>query len=93
MFLRGTTQNRKAGSYQADALQGHRHDMEAKGGTPLWDSTQGTGPSRRAAKPKYKNRNGLKILGPINDGANGRPRIADETRPKNVAVYFYIKIK
>ena len=95
-FIRGVDQSgiidkggsRVVGSLQHDTFQGHRHNMEASGGTGLWDSTQGTGPSRRAAITNYGNRKSFLILEPITDPNRGPARVDAETRPKNVALLY-----
>ena len=87
VFLRGMNvnggkdpeQNRTAGHYQPDALQQHYHMMKAI--DISWDG-EGQG-VRSAPNNKF-------IGGTVTDVTNART--ADETRPKNVAVYFYIKI-
>lgn len=96
-FLRGidtsadTGKRRQPASLEDDAFQSHHHAMD-KGGAPgIFDSTVGQGENRRASKPAYVNRRTFRVLAPISDGANGEPRIAGETRPKNVAVLFCIK--
>lgn len=83
----GIDPGRTIGSTQEDAFQGHYHVMD-KGGAPgLWDSTQGKGPTGRAAKTDYKNGETFRVLGPTT-GAHGATRIANETRPKNVSLLF-----
>jgi len=29
----------------------------------------------------------------VNDGTNGEPRTDNETRPNNISVYYYIKVR
>lgn len=79
---------RTAGSFQSDAFQSHRHNMEHGGAPGMRNSSQGNGESKRASDPSYKNRKVFKILGPSTDGDNGSPRLSNETRPKNVALLF-----
>lgn len=83
----GIDPGRTVGSLQDDAFQGHYHEMDRGGAPGLWDSTQGKGPTGRAAKTEYRNGETFRVLGPIN-GAHGAARIANETRPKNVSLLF-----
>jgi microcystin-dependent protein len=76
------------GSVQADAMQGHWHNVVYHFGTNTagihgLTDTNGTGlgssgqvSSREAAT----------------DGVNGTPRTTSETRPKNANVYFVIRV-
>lgn len=87
----GIDPNRTVGSLQEDAFQGHYHAMDPGGAPGLWDSTQGNGPSGRAAKTDYKNGETFRVLGPVN-GAHGAVRVANETRPKNVSLLYCERI-
>lgn len=91
-FIRGfgtnsdTTASAAFGVKQADAFQGHRHNMQTNirtidisilnfslGGTPSAAlSTSGVGD-------------------PVTDSVNGTPRTASETRPRNIAMRYLIK--
>jgi hypothetical protein len=91
MFLRGMNegrddgeqdpkQNRTAGDYQQDALQKHGHRTDAS--KLLWDKQSDVGyrsNNENSARPAGV----YEVTGAVT---------ADETRPKNVSVYFYIKI-
>jgi hypothetical protein len=75
------------GTQQADAFQGHNHDMNrafADNGNgnsnPFWASS---GNTLNDASIGHAT-----VLGPTNDGTHGSPRTASETRPVNVAVIF-----
>jgi hypothetical protein len=92
MFLRGINegrsdgrqdpqQDRAAGDYQADALQDHHHQTDATAFAWSDKSTDYGYTSKGAAHAPLAN------VTNVTDG-----RVADETRPRNVAVYFYIKI-
>lgn len=74
-------------SYQEDAFQGHKHFSEKKVtfGNVLntdWDREVSNGASETEeseGKFKYSDK-------------YGNPRLSSETRPKNMSVYYYIKI-
>ena len=89
MFLRGVEDGRQPGDYQADALQVHGHVTDAlKVGQYVDRDTKELG---------YTTRGGADIGTASVTAVTHIPgekdvNIADETRPKNVAVYFYIKI-
>lgn len=80
-------ENRTVISLQMDAFQGHFHRLE-----------NGTAVLRNVTTRETRNGTGtwdsstLQVKEPISDGENGNPRIGAETRPKNTAVYYYIKI-
>ncbi|MFN8370643.1 MAG: hypothetical protein U0T83_08480 [Bacteriovoracaceae bacterium] len=93
-FLRGVDSTgtndpdgvRAAGSTQLDAFQGHWHSnifgdtTGSAGGGNNW--TQGPSVSNQQAI------NNAYVKDAITDTANGSPRTASETRPKNVAVLY-----
>lgn len=96
VFLRGMNYGRgidtgnvegdkKVGYYQFDAFQGHKFPLtqitseEGKGFD--WKFEGGYNDYRK----KY-------ISGPIDDG-HGTPRVDRETRPRNIVVYIYVKVK
>jgi len=89
MFIRGLNVGRRddkqdpgkpartaAGEYQGDAFAKHNHGLVYHG-----QSFKGAGGDGRPALDEY-------LWGEGDKPTEG----ADETRPKNVAVYFYIKI-
>jgi hypothetical protein len=92
VFLRGMNEDggrdpddREPGEYQPDALQQHGHQTDArKHGWGKMGDTQGWTKQAGEAPPASVT-NVVKITAV-------ETRTADETRPKNVAVYFYIKI-
>lgn len=84
LFIRAKGTGRNAGSYQADAFQGHRHN--AQGSTAAGGSNSYVPPAGTIGGTTT-----LSVLDPISDGVNGTPRTASETRPKNVALYAYIR--
>lgn len=75
---------RTVGSQQIDAFQGHRHSMAEAWGFTGSGSNQAPSNAGRASVSSTN--------GPIDDGTNGAPRTASETRPGNVAVYWYVKV-
>jgi hypothetical protein len=93
--------DRAAGSYQPDALQSHKHADRGHGhGT---DAAQQTGSTsadnsrERAAPPDPPRATihaGHADLGdPVDSGTGaGAVRHGPETRPKNVAVYYYVRV-
>lgn len=91
VVIRGKGASRNLGSYQADAFQGHYHDVGPYNqrasatttvATPMWsngsDGSSGAAKTGDASTVKT-------------DGTNGTPRAANETRMKNVAMYAWIK--
>ncbi len=84
-FLRGST---TSGTLQNDAFQGHIHNLSRE--TPMnFGGTVTSGPSTDHWFGTQAN----SISVPANDGVNGEPRTATETRPINMAVVWIIKIK
>jgi hypothetical protein len=76
-----------AGSYQRDEFQGHRHNYEIGSNTP--DTVSDGAFKAGTGIDRY---NGGRIQGPVELKGNDTPRFGVETRPKNVAVYYYIRI-
>ena len=75
---------RVVGDSQADAMQGHKHQSFGTMGGSIPTGTLGPGQSG-------SNGNYSTYL-PVNDGVNGTPRTASETRVKNCAVNYIIKL-
>lgn len=80
---------RVSGSQQDDAFQGHWHEYYHKAGTIQFGGS--------ADADLYDGPHSLQVgsfvQNAVTDGTNGTPRVASETRPKNVAIYWYIKVK
>jgi len=78
---------RALGVFQQDAFQGHWHYF-------IVDDSRGSG----SGEHLLDNENGNDfsstrvVRQAITDGVHGTPRIADETRPKNIGLIFCIKI-
>jgi len=79
---RGVDSARALGSAQLDAMQGHFHtgDYELVGGSGM------------AAGANFAGSPNGSTGAPITDGTNGTPRTAAETRGRNVALLYCIKL-
>ncbi|MFB4247658.1 phage tail protein [Pseudomonas idahonensis] len=85
---RGVDAGRSPGSWQADAFQGHYHASAADTARPY--STGGTvGDYLARFGTGNPTTNGVRDA--INNGVDGTPRTASETRPRNLAVMWCIK--
>ncbi|QQS05814.1 MAG: hypothetical protein IPK50_02740 [Fibrobacterota bacterium] len=89
---------RTAGDFQGDAFQGHWHQSQ---GARMTSDLPGSGYSfsglnygANVGQDGAEVFSGTKnIREPIADGPNGTPRTTTETRPKNVALYWYVKVR
>lgn len=73
------------GSAQADALQGHEHRT-------YWRAQQNGSPTDTlSAMGDNNGALGFAVTSGMEPGSHGTPRVAQETRPKNVNVMFIIK--
>lgn len=79
---RGVDSGRALGSAQLDAFQGHKHSTDAYTGTTSRDGGSFSTSATVSAS----------VGDPITDGANGTPRTAAETRPRNLAFLYCIKL-
>lgn len=93
-FLRGLDNGagidagRSVGSLQLDALQGHKHSLTSYSvlsSSPVGGTVNGVAQAGQGtyAPPTTD--------GPVTDGTNGTPRMAAETRPRNVAALVTIR--
>ena len=87
-FMRSIGGNAAAlGTAQQDAFQGHFHAWRDDPNTIGWPYEVVNNTSNRSGSRK----NGSIVSEPTSDGVNGEPRIANETRPYNMAVVVLIK--
>jgi len=73
-----------SGVMEDDAFQGHWHTLVAttNGGVgATTDNTGGTGITRSD-----------RVTTPVTDGWNGTPRVANETRPRNIGATYFMRI-
>lgn len=80
---RGVDTGRVFGTAQTDAFQGHGHALRTQSNGP------GGGTGTYATGTVIAND---RVTDPVVLGANGTPRIAAETRPRNIAMQYIIKI-
>jgi len=91
-FVRGTGTNSDgtaSGTFaakQADAFQGHWHEIW---GTPAQGSSVGGAEDVQTPNSLLSS---TSIRTAVTDGTNGTPRVASETRPRNIAMFYCIKI-
>ena len=85
---RAIDSGRTFGTAQSDTLQGHQHDFKYSYGSGGSDGVNiTTGVFYGAVLNNYTQNTGA----PITNGANGAPRTATETRPRNIALLACIK--
>jgi phage-related tail fiber protein len=87
---RGIDTGRVRGSAQADAEQGHSHQVQSGIATTLGPAYTGIVVGAYQSTENMSSR-GTVATTMASDGANGTPRIAAETRPRNVAYLPIIK--
>ena len=84
---KGDPENRIAGTFQSDAFQGHKHLTEDRIGVYQGREAPNTPHQRHTVTGNPA----INTAGTVNAGY-GNPKISTETRPKNISVYYYIKI-
>jgi len=78
----GVDGGRVFGSFQLDQYQGHYHTTNAGtdyAGSTQYDALSGSTSTNAVAGSS------------ISDGTNGTPRVGTETRPRNIAMSYWIK--
>ncbi|MBK8801865.1 MAG: hypothetical protein IPN71_07385 [Fibrobacteres bacterium] len=80
---------RTAGDFQGDAFQGHWHSKQ-QGVSWL---ASGSFMIREDTDPTVNQQSSSIVNDPSEDGTHGAPRTSSETRPKNVSVYWYVKVR
>ena len=88
---RGIDSGRVLGSGQLDAFQGHWHRLADLGGDTVAISDNPNGGSGGSNQGVIASTSLAAVQGAVTDGVNGVPRIASETRPRNVALLAVIK--
>ena len=89
---RGVDSGRTLGSSQSDAFQGHSHNIyQSSGGGPASNTWQVPGANIYSQGNYAHDAHNFIAREPISDGTNGTPRIATETRPRNIALLACIK--
>ena len=84
-FIRAKESGRNVGSFQGDAFQGHWHNLYF-----VTNSITGGGGGDNTGAASTSRNNAVREA--FTDGTNGTPRISNETRPKNIAQQYFIKI-
>jgi len=82
-------QNINAGVFQDDAFQGHGHNKV----TGCQINTNACGTFGLAAANRSAGNESETITTPTTLSGYGNVRMADETRPNNVSMYYYIKVR
>lgn len=95
-FPRGKSGSRNNLSSQADAFQGHYHNIWQNGDAVLLTNRNSLGSDAGLAMINNGAGSvigsGTGVTGPRDDSTNGTPRTATETRPKNIALMFIVKL-
>ena len=90
---RGVDNDRQLGSYQADAFQGHHHDSYQVMGHETGNHYSSSGLAGALNTSTSSSGNFPNVKNPTTDGLNGAPRTGPETRPRNIAVMYIIRVK
>lgn len=89
---RGVDVERTMLSAQLDAMQGHRHFRNTKGNSEIWFNPSGGGYNDPLGGATGRlSQNGTTTGDPVSATNNGTPRIAIETRSRNIAFMYIVK--
>jgi len=97
VFIRAKGSGRNLGSYQTDAGQDHKHDFYMEettyenGSFSATDTMAVTNSGVRNLASTTPSAATDIINNPVENNSQGTPRVADETRSKNVALNYFIK--
>ncbi|WP_296992889.1 phage tail protein [Thalassospira sp. UBA1131] len=86
---RGVDDGRVFASAQADAFQGHKHEFFQSPATLMVGGSYH--PSAENFDQIGPYQPGVGVGNPVTDSASGSPRVASETRPRNIAMTYAIK--
>lgn len=89
MFLRGISAGRAPGDQQLDALQGHGHRLKENAASTAHNPA--TAPPHGLASGGYTHAV-RDTAAEFVDIGQGAPRVDNETRPKNIAVHYYLRV-
>lgn len=90
MFQRGVDGVRSPGDRQDDALQAHAHRLTEE--VPSASHAPGNGGGQGFANGNYTHHVFETRPELVAVAGSGAPRVADETRPRNVAVHYYLRV-
>lgn len=90
---RGIDSGRSLGTAQSDAYQGHYHsiNMSNIGNADVFQLVSSGGPQGGVTVGNAEIGATLSVTASRSDGTNGTPRVASETRPRNIALLICIK--
>ncbi|MDF2873375.1 MAG: hypothetical protein K0R22_58 [Sporomusa sp.] len=96
-FVRGSDTGRTPGTWQADAMQGHWHDVQqgsASGGTKVGDNpvdSDNKNVNDSGGAILYNRAESATTIRTDLVNGTGEPRIADETRSKSISMLWCVK--
>ncbi|MEM9539953.1 MAG: hypothetical protein AAGA60_10700 [Cyanobacteria bacterium P01_E01_bin.42] len=89
-FIRIANGDRRVGTFQHDAFQGHFHKFKKRNSAPGGASVN---PANSTNNPDPFVESFSLVTEPVSDGLSGTPRTAKETRPSNRAYGGAIRVK